>query len=75
MMKYGFPDWMIAAIAIGVWELTAYLGHRYHIPYVRVFGYCVIGICLLVLIARYIIRWINRPADQKEPDPDEWKNY
>ncbi len=74
-MNYGFPDWMLAAIAIAGWELTAYLAHRYHLPYAQFIGYVVIGICALILIIRYIIRFAKRPKIEEKSEPDEWKNY
>jgi hypothetical protein len=74
-MDYGFPDWMFAAIAIAAWEIAAYVAHRFHVPYASYFGYGVIGVCALIIIIRYIIRWVKRPKDKQEPDPDEWKNY
>ncbi len=74
-MDYGFPDWMLAAIAIAAWELTAYLSHQFHLTNAKFVGYGVIGICALILIFRYIMRWLKRPKDKEEPDPDEWKNY
>lgn len=75
LMNYGFPDWMLAAIAITAWELTTYLNHRFHVPYLRLAGYIIVGICALILIVRYITRWLKRSNVKQEQDPDEWKSY
>lgn len=74
-MNYGLPDWMFAAFAIAGWELTELMVRRYHFLWFRWFGYAVIGICVLVLSVRYVIRYVKRPKNQETEDPDAWKNY
>lgn len=74
-MNYGYPDWMFAAIAIAAWELSAYLHDTWHLTWIRPIAYGVIGICILVLGIRHIVRFMKKSKQQDEPDPDEWKNY
>lgn len=74
-MNYGYPDWMFAAIAIAAWELCEYLARSWHVPHARWAAYGVIAICALVLLVRYIIRFVRRSRHHEPPDPDEWKQY
>ncbi|MCL6593142.1 MAG: hypothetical protein K6T31_04125 [Alicyclobacillus sp.] len=74
-MRYGYPDWMFAAFAIGGWELADLLARRWHWPWAHWAGAGVVAVCLLVIGVRYVVRawrhWKNPPVE----DPEEWKRY
>lgn len=74
-MNQRLPDWMFAAFAIGGWELSSLVARRWHLPYFRWIGAMVVAACLLVLVSRYTMRFIQRRRNPDVPDPDEWKQY
>jgi hypothetical protein len=74
-MNYGFPDWMFAAIAIGVWELCEYLSRKFHVPHVQEVAYVIALVCAICVVIRYILRFIHHRKNPPTVDPDEWKNY
>lgn len=74
-MNPGLPDWMFAAFAIGGWELFDWLAQHLMLPQLHWVGGSIVAVSLLVLVVRYIVRFVKRMKYKEEPDPDEWKNY
>jgi hypothetical protein len=70
------PDWMFAAFAIGGWELFHYLSKRLSVPRLVWVGDGIVAVCILVLLCRYLIRYLRRrKTPELPPDEDEWKKY
>lgn len=74
-MNPGLPDWMFAAFAIGGWEVFDWLATHFQYPNFRYIGGGIAGVCILVVLVRYVIRFFRRFKKKEDPDPDEWKNY
>jgi len=74
-MEYGLPDWMFAAFAIAGWELSELLVRRWHLYWFHWVSYSIVGLCILVLVVRYIIRYVKRPRHEEPENPDAWKEY
>lgn len=74
-MNQLLPDWMFAAFAIGSWSLASWIYRHWHFAPVRWIAACIIFICLMVLVVRYISRFLYRRKHPPVEDPDEWKQY
>lgn len=74
-MHAKLPDWMFAALAIGGWELCNVLHSRWHWVWTRNVGYAIVGLCVIVLAIRYVLRWFARRRHLDVEDPDAWKQY
>jgi hypothetical protein len=74
-MSPKFPDWMFAAIAIGLWELAELVVRKWHLAWARPVAYVLMGCCVLVVVVRYVIRIYRHFKHPHTPDPDEWKQY
>jgi hypothetical protein len=74
-MNHAVPDWMFAAFAIGGWELFDLIGRRFHLPYAHYLGGSIVLASLLVILVRYVRRWLSRDERSESQNPDDWKNY
>lgn len=74
-MNQTFPDWMFAAIAVAAWSIGSWINRHWHYPPARVGAFIVIGVCALILLIRYAMRWFYRRRHPDVHDPDEWKQY
>lgn len=74
-MYQGLPDWMFAAFAIGGWELFDTIARHWNVPKLRWVGAAIVGICLMVLAIRYLLRYLRRRRKPDDEDVNDWRNY
>ena len=75
-MNHFLPNWMFAAFAIGGWEAFNYLSNWTGISQIKWASWKIVAICVLVLVFRYVARWIYRLRHKEKPEsPDDWKKY
>lgn len=74
-MNQAFPNWMFAALAIGVFELCDQIARRWSVPTVRYAGGIIAALLLCVVAIRYIVRYVKRDRNEQAPGDDDWKNY
>lgn len=74
-MRYGFPNWMFAAIAIAGYEAASWLGGRLHQPQLVKVGYVVVALCVVIIGVRWIIGRIRSRRQDDSVDDEDWRNF
>lgn len=74
-MNYFLPDWMFAAFAIGGWELCNLAVKKLNWHWCHYVGIGIVVACALILVIRYISRFIHKKKHPEKDNPDAWKSY